>query len=357
MKFVAIGASLGAMFALAACGDAPAPQSTAPTDAAPVRTVPVETARITDSVRAVGILAPRDELRLAFKVGGVIETMSVEAGDRVHEGQTLAVLKRTEVDAAVAQATEAVEKARRDLDRARQLRADEVATQEQVEDLTTAYNVARSNLQSAQFNARFARIDAPADGVVLQRLARASELVQGGQPVLVLGATAEGWIVRVGLADRDAVRVNLGDRAAVSFDAFPGRSFEGRVMRIGSSADPFTGTFEVEIEVAPDGARFARGLVAKVGIALQGAASDTAVTVVPVTAIVEADGPVGTVYVIDAGENVARRRSVTLGRIVGDRVTVLEGLAAGEAVVTDGAAWLIDGRAVRVVGGPDGSGG
>lgn len=352
MRSLALGASLGAVLLLAACGGTPAPGTAAQSEATPVRAVAAESVHITDTVRAVGVLAPHDELRLSFKVGGVIETMAVEAGDRVQAGQTLAVLKRAEVDAAVAQATEGLEKTRRDLERARQLRADEVATQEQVEDLTTAYNVARANLQAAQFNARFARIDAPAAGVVLQRLARANELVQGGQPVLVLGATDAGWIVRVGLADRDAVRVNLGDAASIAFDAFPDRRFEGRVSRIGSSADPYTGTFEVEIEVAPGGARFARGLVAKVEIALQGAASSAAQTLVPVTALVEADGPVATVYVLDAAQGVARRRDVTVGPIVGERVVIVDGLEPGEQVITDGATWLTDGHAVRLVGGP-----
>jgi RND family efflux transporter MFP subunit len=348
MRTLALAASLGALvLLLAACGGDPAPATATRTEAAPVSTARAESVRVADSVRAVGVLAPRDELRLSFKVGGVIETMAVEAGDRVQAGQTLAVLKRAEVDAAVAQASEGVEKARRDLERARQLRADEVATQEQVEDLATAYNVARANLQAAQFNARFARIDAPADGVVLQRLARADELVQGGQPVVVLGSTSSGWIVRVGLADRDAVRVNDGDTATVAFDAFPGTRFEGRVARIGSSADPYTGTFEVEIDVAPGGARFARGLVAKVELALGD--RDGSQTVVPVTALVEANGPAAIVYVLDAGAGVARRRSVTVGPITGEQVVVVAGLDPGEQVVTDGAAWLTDGRPVRVL--------
>jgi RND family efflux transporter MFP subunit len=338
---------LATLALLAACADDPSPPATPAESASPVRTAPAETAVVGGGVRAVGILGPRDELRLSFKAGGVVERVSVDVGDRVRAGQVLAVLKRAEVDAAVAQAAEGVEKSRRDLERARQLRADEVATQEQVEDLTTAYNVARSNLEAAEFNARFASIVAPADGVVLQRLAKASELVQGGQPVLVIGATSEGWVVRTALADRDAVRVNLGDEATVAFDAFPGRRFVGRVTRIGSSADPYTGTFEVEIEVVPDGARFARGLVAKVELALgDGNASQT---VVPVSALVEANGPAAIVYVLDASAGVARRRSVTVGPITGEQVVVIAGLDPGEQVVTDGAAWLTDGRPVRVL--------
>jgi RND family efflux transporter MFP subunit len=341
--------TLAAIAMLAACGENSSPPAPAAEASAPVRTAPAENAAVAAGVRAVGILGPRDELRLSFKVGGVVERVAVDVGDRVKAGQLLAVLKRAEVDAAVAQAAEAAEKSRRDLERARQLRLDEVATQEQVEDLTTAYNVARSNLETAQFNARFASIVAPADGVVLQRLAKASELVQGGQPVLVLGATGAGWVVRTALADRDAVRVNLGDAATVSFDAFPGRSFAGRVTRIGSSADPYTGTFEVEIEVTPDGARFARGLVAKVALAIGDERDGESQTVVPVTAIVEANGPAAIVYVLDTGAGVAHRRQVTVGPIVGERVVVIAGLDPGEQVVTDGAAWLTDGRPVRIV--------
>lgn len=335
------------------CGRTPSPgDDPASESAAPVRSAPVESVAVANDVRSVGILAPRDEFRLSFKVGGVVDEIAVDAGDPVKRGQQLAVIKQAEVGAAVAQAAEAAEKARRDLERGRQLRADEVATEEQVQDLTTAYNVARSNLDAARFNARFARIEAPADGVVLQRLAEENELVQAGQPVLVVGATGAGWIVRTSLADRDVVRVDVGDPASVTFDAFPGRRFEGRVTRVGSSADPLTGTFEIEVEVAPDGARFARGLVAKVSLPIGDADAAGGQTVVPVSAIVEADGDSATVYVLDTAQGVARRKQVTVGPIVGDRVVVVAGLAEGEQVITDGAAWLTDGRPVRVVDQP-----
>jgi multidrug efflux pump subunit AcrA (membrane-fusion protein) len=55
------------------------------------------------------------------------------------------------------------------------------------------------------------------------------------------------------------------------------------------------------------------------------------------------------VFVLDEQQRVARRKQVTVGPIVGDRVVVRSGLAAGERVITDGAAWLTDGRTVRLV--------
>jgi membrane fusion protein, multidrug efflux system len=331
----------------------PPPEATSPP--ASVRTEPVASASIAHQTRAVGVLAPRDEVRLAFKVGGIVERVHVDAGDTVRAGQLLAELKGAEVDAAVAQAYEGAEKARRDLERGQRLRIDEVATEEQVENLTTAYNVARANLRTARFNAQYARIEAPADGVVFERLVEGGELVQPGQPVVVFGATGPGWVVRVGLADRDAVRIEPGTNADVTFDAYPGRIFPGKVTRVGAAADRHTGTFEIEVEVLPDGARFVRGLVAKVAMPLAqlpDVADDA--TVVPVSALVEADGPQAIVYVMDRRHNVARRKAVTLGPILGEQVVVTAGLVVGESVITDGAAWLTDGRAVREVAAGDG---
>jgi len=340
--------------AVGACGTGDKPATTTAAQPAAVRTVPAASVQVAAQTRAVGALAPRDEIRLSFKVGGVVDSVSVESGDIVRKGQVLAELKSTEVDASVAQAAEGVEKSRRDLERARQLRLDEVATEEQVQDLTTAYNVARSSLDAARFNARFARIEAPADGIVFERTVEAGELVQPGQAVVVLGSTSSGWVVRAALSDRDVVRMDTGAAAEVTFDAFPGRVFAGKVTRIGAAADRITGTFEVEIEVQPDGARFARGLVAKVTLPLA-ALPDVAdsATVVPVSALVEADGNRATVYVLDRKQMTAHRTEVALGPLLGEQVVVTAGLVSGDAVITDGAAWLTDGRAVRVVSDSD----
>ena len=95
---------------LAGCGGGPSgPDAPPQQDSAPVRTSPVETVTIPREIRAVGILAPRDEIRLSFKAGGVLDRVDVDVGDRVREGQVLAVLKRVAVVAAVSQATEVVD--------------------------------------------------------------------------------------------------------------------------------------------------------------------------------------------------------------------------------------------------------
>ncbi|MBF8293012.1 MAG: Efflux transporter periplasmic adaptor subunit [Steroidobacteraceae bacterium] len=337
--------ALVAMLGLAACGTGT--DTTDAADAAPVRVTTVETASAAETLRAIGVVTPADEVRLAFKTGGMIQAIHVEQGDRVRRGQLLATLADDEVAAVVAQAQAIAGKSARDLERGRALLADEVATQEQVEDLETAHSVAAAALRSALFNARHARIEAPRDGVVQRRLAEPDELVAAGQPVLVVGNTGGGWIVRAALSDRDVVRVQAGSAAEVVFDAFPDRRFAAKIIEISAAADPQTGTYEMKLSIDPQGARFVQGLVAKVVIADPDAEN---VAVVPVTSLLEADGRVATVFVV-AESGVARRVSVQTGRLIGERIEVIAGLALGDRVVTEGAAWLDDNDAVRVLGG------
>lgn len=308
---------------------------------------PVGEGSLGETLHVVGVLAPRDELKLSFKVGGVIEAIGVEEGSVVRKGQLLASLHATEVDAQVRQAREAADKAERDLARGRSLYNDGVATREQLDDLTTLTATTRAGLAAASFNARYARIEAPADGVVLRKLAQAHELVQAGQPVLSVGSLDRGWIVRGAFADRDVVRVRVGDEGAVTLDAFPGRRFRAVVQTIGSAADPQTGTFAVEFRVEPAGAAFAQGMVAKIEIE-RAARDPQARPVVPLSALIEADGDSGFVYVLDAGGDVVHRRNVRLAGTDRNRVAIAEGLRAGEQVVIEGGAFVSDGEKVRV---------
>jgi RND family efflux transporter MFP subunit len=337
-----------ATLTLAGCGGDPA-AAPAARDARPVQVTAVANAPLGAQVHAVGLLAPKDEAKLAFKVGGVIESIRVDEGAVVKRGQVLAQIRQAEIDASVEQARQAAQKASRDLERGKALFADGVATEEQVQDLTTASRVARAALASAEFNARYARIEAPADGVVLRRMAEPNELVQPGQPILLVGGRERGWIVKTSIADRDVVHAMPGDAAVVTFDAYPGRAFDGRVSIVSSAADVATGTFPIEVRVEPGDARFVAGLVAKVALVPRGA-QVASVPVVPVRALLEANGDRAFVYVVDPARHVVSRADVRIGRISGDVVEVLGGVTLGQQVVSDGAAFLRDGDAVRVVG-------
>jgi membrane fusion protein, multidrug efflux system len=153
-------------------------------------------------------------------------------------------------------------------------------------------------------------------------------------------------VIRAGLADRDAVRIHLGDAARIEFDAWPGQAFTGQVSNISSAADSATGTFTIEVQVGQAGVRFVQGLVAKVALVPQGTAE---VEVIPVQALLEANDKEAGVFVLDEAAHDVHRVSIQIGRMNGGRIEVLSGLTVGAQVVTDGAAFLENGEKVRVV--------
>jgi multidrug efflux system membrane fusion protein len=340
------GMALLAGLALAACrgDDAREVANNGSARVVTVRITPVTDTMLARPIVSDGTVAPKDEIGLSFKVTGVIARIAVDPGDAVRAGQVLAALDLKEIDASLMKARSAARKAERDLTRARRLYDDSVVTLAQWEDSQTAAEQARADWDAAAFNRRHAVILAPAAGTVLRRSAEAGENVSGGTTVLVVGSRSRGNVVRVGLADRDVVSLRKGDLAAARFDAIPGESFSGRVSQIAAAADPGTGTYQVEIAL-DNGGRLAAGLVGRVEVRpSQGART----TLVPVEAILEADGNEATVYTLAPDGIRAERRRVMVAFIDGAQVAVTRGLEGRAAVVTDGAAYLDDGSSVRV---------
>jgi RND family efflux transporter MFP subunit len=312
--------------------------------AIPVRLAPVVDDSVAQPVTATGVVALRDEIALSFKIGGVVTQMLVREGDAVRSGQLLATLDLREIDAQVAKAQSAATKAERDLARVTRLQADSVATRQQFDDATTAAEVARADLQTAAVNRQYARIVAPTAGVVLRRTTEPGELVAAGATALTLGSRTSGTIVRASLTDRDVVRVRLGDRAVVHIDARAEREIRGTVRQIGATSDPRTGTYNVEIAVdAPTG--LASGMIGRVEILAAGAER---LRTVPVEALLEADGDRATLFALGP-DGRAKRIPVEVAFVRGEQAGVRGGLAGATRVVTDGAAYLSDGAAVRVM--------
>jgi RND family efflux transporter MFP subunit len=332
-----------------------------PADApVPVTAVIVGEGRADDVVLATGTIAGREEVPLAFTIGGIVARIEPRPGDAVRAGQRLAALEPTEIAAQVSSSDEAVAKAARDVARLEQLHRDSVATLEQLQDARTALAVARNARRAAGFNASHAVITAPGDGVVLARTAEPGQLVAAGRPVLVLRRAGGGMVVRAALPDRDALRVHVGDAATVTLEALPDARLTGRVVRRGAAADAASGSYEIEIALGADAAALPSGLVARVAIApTRTGATAAARPMVPIEALVDADGDSATVFVVRADGRTVERRPVKFADVAeslqGARLPVVAGLAAGERVVTGNATRLADGTRVAVAAPTDGA--
>jgi multidrug efflux system membrane fusion protein len=314
--------------------------------------VPVTVAAVGEAdgatpIIATGTFVSRDEIPLGFKIAGVVTRVLVDEGATVQRGQILAALDLREIDAAVSKAQVAVDKAQRDHARVQRLAADSVATLAQLQDATSALDAARADLSTVGMNRDYAVITAPEAGTVLQRMVTPGTTVGPGTPLFTLGGSRRGRVLRAGLPDRDALRVNVNDRTLATFDALPGKTFEGKVVLVGRSADPRTGTYTVEValeqaDVLPS------GLVGQIRINTRG---KTVAMTVPVDALLEADDDSATVFVAGKDATGAWRATPTrvrVSQLQGDRA-VVQGLSNGTPVVTKGAPYLTAGAPLRVI--------
>jgi multidrug efflux system membrane fusion protein len=311
-----------------------------------VKTAPVEHAEMSQSIHTHGRISSKKEIKLSFKINGIIRDIYVDEGEAAKKGQLLARLDLSEIESQVEQARSAFEKAQRDLKRAEDLHKDKAVTLEQLQNIRTAHQVAKSQLEIAEFNLRYAEIHAPTNGRILRRLMEENEMVSAGMPIFFFASTERDWIVRAGVSDRDLVRLRLNDPAVLRFDAYPGETFQARVSEIAESSDPMTGTYEVELKVNATDIKLVSGFVAQVDIS---PSSKEMYTVIPIEALVEADGRQGFVFTVDESTNRARRIPMTIGFLFEDKVAVASGLEDIKSVVTEGAPFLIEGTQVKIV--------
>lgn len=332
------GRSLPALIlavALAACGARQVEADNAAPEGPMVQVLAVQTLSGAGAVRASGLVGYRREPQLAFAAPGVIGAIYADAGDVVRRGQRLATLRRITVGSNADEAALAQANAERDLARTQALFDEGFVSEARLEQARLAVERARGA----------SVLVAPANGVILRRVAEPAQMVAAGAPVFVFGETNSGMVVRAPVASAEAARINVGDTAIVRVAEIQSGERTGRVTRIGAQGDAATGAFEVEVEIASaEGLR--SGMVAEVAITVTSAQADGATLLVPALSLLDARADQGIVFVVDAS-NVAHRRSVRTAGVTQAGVLVVEGLTAGEQIIGAGAAYVRDGETIR----------
>lgn len=325
--------------ALAGCGGN-APEAREQQQGPLVEVVEVSPDGGSGAVLASGIVGFKREADLAFNAPGVVAFIQVDSGDRVRRGQSLAALRRTSVGSNSDEAALARANAERDLARTERLHAEGFVSDARLEDARLAVERARDS----------STLTAPADGIILRRLAEPAQSVGAGTPILAFGETGSGIVVRAPVASGAVARLHVGDAASVRVRELGGAARAGRVTRIGAQGDRSTGAFEIEIAV-PSTQDLQSGMVATIEIAATRGTTASAETALlaPTLSLLDARADQGVVFVVDA-QGIAHRRSVRTAGISQDSVIVIEGLAPGERVISAGAAYVRDGQTVRIAG-------
>jgi RND family efflux transporter MFP subunit len=347
--------AVGLSLLSAACGGGGAPPvrtrppPTVTAAAVQVRDVPVE-------VRAPIDLRPLAQAEVGAKSIGYLDAVLVDRGDRVKKGQVLALVRPSDLPdqlaaarGSLSQAQASVTLARANKERAERLAPSGVVSQQELQSAAAAAAQAEANLAAAQANvAALAtrigemRIDSPLDGVVSQRRLDPGALVgpTAGTGSIVTVERLDTVRVFIPVNERDVGELRVGQDAHVELDAFPGKSYAGKVVRISPAFDPVTRTLDAEVHVKNPG-ELRSGMYGRAAIVT---AVHRDAVVVPASAVQVTNGQ--HVLFVLAGDKVKR----TVIRVGVDGGTWLEasgGLARGDEIVTAGTDALSDGAVVR----------
>lgn len=323
-------------------------------------------------VKATGELQPRVQVNISAHVIAKIDKLYVQEGDLIKKGQPFLRLEQQafialrdqwaaqlrSAETAVQQAQVSLADTNVKLARAQKLKADGIATQQdleaaqlaeasaklQLDSAHEAVSQTRANLVKAQDDLTKTTIYSPLNGRVITLNAKEGEVVVSGtmnNPASVIGVIADMAEINaeVDVDETEIVNVKLGQEAIVRVDALPGSEYKGKVVEVGSSGynranQPDVTFFKVKVLLDhPDDNLRAR---MSVRAEIRTASRPGALTV-PIQAVVEREGEKGqkarkVVYVIEGGK--AHERAVATGISDETHVELTSGLKPGETVVT-----------------------
>jgi RND family efflux transporter MFP subunit len=328
-----------------------------------VVTQTIGTAKIDETIPVTGSFEPLISVEIVPEVSGQLQQLQlangtpVDVGVAVKEGEVIAVINHdiylaqlAECQAALEADKVALADAEREKKRMVALHEGGSATEQNKDKAITTADLAAAQLKQAQaaldmakVNVDKATIEAPVTGVVSKKYVDEGNMAGPSTPLVrivqidtlkVLGGVSERYLPKL-VPGKTIVQIKT--------DAYPEDEFEGTVYRVGVAVDAVTRTGEVEIRVPNTDGKLKPGMFARMTIATS--QRENAV-VVPDSSLIRT-GEETYVFVVNNGKT--HRCKVKLGLSQGQFQEVLEGVSAGDMVVTHGQTQLKDGQIVEVV--------
>lgn len=335
--FAAFSAVASVAFVLSGCGHKAerAAAESLPTAAVRAQVVASKTRVATEDV--VGTV--RAELRsvIEAKVSGKIGQMLVVPGQKVKRGELLANVDAREVQSRLDQALAVRQQTEGDMKRFASLLEQKILSQSEYDIAQSKFRVAAAAVKEAETMLGYTKVAAPFDGVITRKYADVGDLAAPGKPLLEM---EDSRTLRLEADVPEAVvgKLTLGDKLPVRISALE-KEFAGVISEISPAADPGSRTFLVKLDLPPQ-AGLRAGQFGRVAMPV----GETAALRVPAAAVVQR-GQMEIVFVVINSH--AQLRIVKTGKRIGDEVELVSGVEAGERVVVENAAGLVDGQPVE----------
>ena len=307
----------------------------------PVKAAPVTRTTLNVEVTAVGTLRADETVMIRPEIAGRVVVIHFKEGQAVNAGDALVTLDQDEYKAQLAGSAAQVVLEESSYQRLRDLQRKNLTSQQILDETKARLDAARARQALDQVRLDRTVIRAPFAGTVGLRLVSPGAYVKPGDDIAnleSLGAMKLDFRV----PETYLARLGVGQTLAVRVDAYPDQSFEGNIYAIDPALDPETRTVLLRARLPNKGNKLRPGLFARVSLILERREN---ALVAPEQAIV----PVGQqTFVYRVVDGKAVMTPVKLGLRRPGQVEILQGLNAGDQVVTDGQLKIRDGAAVTV---------
>jgi RND family efflux transporter MFP subunit len=308
-----------------------------------------------------GLVAAVDSSGLSFQVGGQVETVEVDIGDRVTKDQVLAVLDpepyQLDVDAITAELRKArdnVTRSKAEYERQKRIHEQGAGAERFVEVSEYNYKAAKSaidfqiaRLDQVKRNLRKTELLAPYDGTIAWRSVQPNEEVKVGQKVFEINATGK-MEVQLAVPETTIDRINIDDPATITFPTLPGESTKARISYIGSAAVK-ANAFPVKVELIDPDEKIKPGMTAEANLTVKAETRQPGY-IVPFQALLPApEADRGFAFVYDPQTSTVKKTAVSSRGTEDKEAIIYEGLAAGDIIAVAGVSFLADGMKVKLM--------
>lgn len=316
--------------------------------ATPVLAVAAGLHTFTDGLQALGSAQARESIVLTPKVADTIRAIRFDSGDRVRRGQVLVEMSNVEQAADLDEARAQHEAAQEELRRYQELYDRGFASQARLDTVRAAANAAEARYNAGGSRIADRTIRAPFAGVVGLRTASPGQFVRPGDQIGTLDDISEIKL-DFDVPETQIARVREGVEIIAHTAAYPERAFTGRIANVDSRVDPATRTVRVRAMLQNSDEAIRPGMLMTVDVH----SNPREALAIPEIAILDqADGAyVYRVVSRDNGEAVDLVR-IRTGQRAGGMAEVLEGLNAGDRVITEGVQSVRPGQPVQIGEGP-----
>lgn len=331
---------LGAGIALAALPAA----AQVKTEPVLVEAAQVIAAPLSEQVTAIGTILSDEAVTISSEIPGRLKEIHFQEGQPVEQGAPLFTLDDSVYRAQLADAEAKLKLAEQTHKRTAQLFSNKYATAQSADESASNLAVSTAAVELARVQLEKAHIAAPFSGIVGLRRVSVGEYITAGQPLVNLEAI-DPVKADFRVPERFLPAIKVGQIIRIKVDAFPGETFEGKVYAIDPRLDVAGRSLVVRAVVPNKDRRLRPGLFARISVLLQ--LKEDALSVPEQAIVPQGDSQ----FVFKIVEGTAKLTKVLTGTRREGRVEIVEGLAAGDRVVTAGQLKIRDGTPVSVVNG------